>query len=197
MEIDPKGLSPRHAYRLLISCVVPRPIAWLSTCSSKGIPNLAPFSFFGGITSLPPTVMVSIGRRRGERKDSSRNLLETGEGVVHIVHRPLAEAMVQCSAEVPSEVDEFDLAGLDRVPARHVAASRLSDAAIAMEVQVSQHLQVGKAPMDVFLLEILLYHVRDELLRDGLPDPARMAAVGRLGGDGYCDTSDVFEIPRP
>ena len=105
MEIDPKDLNARQNYGLLISCVVPRPIAWLSTQSVAGVRNLAPFSFFGGVTATPPTVMVSIGRVPAEdeaqqsaatrAKDSAQNLLDTGEGVIHIPHRDLAQPMVK------------------------------------------------------------------------------------------------------
>lgn len=201
MEIDPAELKPGECYKLLIACVVPRPIAWVSSLSADGIPNLAPFSFFGGVTAAPPTVMVSIGRRRRDgtlvHKDTSRNLLDNGEAVIHIAHRPLAESMVASSAEVTPDVDEFDLVGLDTVESSRVAPRRLTDAAIAMESRVVEHIEVGRGPVDLFLLEMVHVHLRDELVVDGLPDPARLAAVGRLGGAGYCDTSVPFEIQRP
>jgi flavin reductase (DIM6/NTAB) family NADH-FMN oxidoreductase RutF len=197
MEIDPASLTRRDAYQLLISCVVPRPIAWLSTLSSDGVPNLAPFSFFGGVTAAPPTVMVSIGRRRGGHKDSAANLLESGEGVVHIAHRPLAESMVKTSAEVEADINEFELAGLVTASSRRVAPHRVRDAAIAMETVVSRHLEIGDGPTDLFLLEIVHFHVDDTFVVEGLPDPARLAAVGRLGGNGYCDTEAPFFVARP
>jgi flavin reductase (DIM6/NTAB) family NADH-FMN oxidoreductase RutF len=94
MEIDPAALSPRDAYRFLTACLVPRPIAWISTLDADGRANLAPFSFFGGLSSDPPTVMISVGRRKGARKDTARNLVATGEAVIHLPSRALAEAMV-------------------------------------------------------------------------------------------------------
>jgi len=149
------------------------------------------------VTSAPPTVMVSIGRRKGEQKDTGRNLEATGEGVIHIPHRALAEKMVATSAEVGPEVSEVELAGLATVASSVVKPPRLRDAAVALEARVSQHLHVGTAPMDVFFLEILRYHLDDAVLVNGVPDPAKLAAVGRLGGAGYCDTSAPFDIPRP
>ena len=165
--------------------------------NGDGVRNLAPFSFFGGVTAAPPTVMASIGRRRGVRKDTSANLLASGEGVVHIPTRELAEAMVASSAEVEDTVDEFDLTGLATVAGSKVGAPRLVDAAIAMEVRVAQHLEIGAGPIDTFFLEIVHYHIDDRVLVDGRIDPARLAAVGRLGGAGYCDTAAPFDIARP
>jgi flavin reductase (DIM6/NTAB) family NADH-FMN oxidoreductase RutF len=196
VEIDPEALAPRERYALLISLVVPRPVAWVSTLSADGRANLAPFSFFGGVTADPPTVVVSVGRRRGERKDTAANLLATREAVVHIPTRPLAERMVATSAEVEAGVDEFDLAGLGKAPARKVRPWRVAEAAVAMEALVDRHLEVGHGPVDVFFLRIVHLHLADEL-GSGPPDPARLRAVGRLGGSGYCDTAAPFDLPRP
>lgn len=197
MKIDPADLDARGRYALLIGCVVPRPIAWLSTLSAGGAANLAPFSFFGGVTSDPPTVVVSIGRRRGAHKDSARNMLETGEAVIHIPTRALAEKMVATSAEVAPEVDEFDLGGLTKLPSERVRPYRIEEAVIAMEARVERHLEIGNARTDTFFLEILLFHFAEGILEAGLPKPEAFAAVGRLGGAGYADTSAPFFIPRP
>jgi flavin reductase (DIM6/NTAB) family NADH-FMN oxidoreductase RutF len=196
--VDPAALTRRDAYRWLIACLIPRPVAWVSTCSPAGVPNLAPFSFFGGVTSTPPTVMVSVGRRRdGTPKDTAANLLATREAVIHVPDRPRAEAMVATSAEVGAEVDEFHLAGLEKLPATRVRPWRVAGAPLALEAVLERHLEVGEGPADLFLLRVVLYHVADDVLVDGLPDPARLAAVGRLGGHLYCDTSAPFSVPRP
>lgn len=197
MDIDPATLSPRETYHLLVSLVVPRPIAWVSTLDAAGRGNLAPFSFFGGVTSHPPLVMLSVGPKRGAKKDTAANLLARGEGVVHICHRPLAQAMVATSADVEPGVDEFDLAGLARAPSVKVAPPRIAGAAIAMEARVERHLEVGTGPNDLFLLEVVHVHVDDAFVVDGLPDPALLRAVGRLGGSLYCDTSTPFAVERP
>ncbi len=197
MNIDPTTLSRRDAYHLLTAVLVPRPVAWVSTLDGDGRPNLAPFSFFGGVTSHPPTVMLSVGRRRGTRKDTAANLIATKEGVVHICHRPLAEAMVATSQEAAPDVDEFVLAGLAKLPSLHVAPPRVEGAAIALETRVDRHLEVGDDPNDVFLLRVVHVHVDDAFVVDGLPEPGRLAAVGRLGGTRYCDTSAPFSVERP
>lgn len=197
MDIDPRTLSAKEKYLLLISLVVPRPIAWVSTLDEEGRANLAPFSFFGGVTSHPPTVMLSVGPKRGAKKDTAANLLARGEGVVHICHRALAEAMVATSADVAPEVDEFELAGLAKAPSEKVAPPRIAGAAIALESRVERHLEIGTGPNDVFLLEVVHVHVDDDLVVDGLPDPSLLKAVGRLGGSLYCDTASPFAVERP
>ncbi len=197
MQIDPASLSPRDAYHLMIACVIPRPIAWTSTVDAEGRPNLAPFSFFGGVTSNPMTVMVSVGRRGGAEKDTGANLKATGEAVVHICTRPLAEEMVATSAEAAPGVSEFALAGLQPAPSTKVKPPRVEGAAVAMEARVAHHLEVGEAPVDLFLLEVVHLHLDPALLVDGRPDPALLRAVGRLGGAGYCDTAAPFEVRRP
>jgi flavin reductase (DIM6/NTAB) family NADH-FMN oxidoreductase RutF len=198
MEIDPAALSRRDAYWLTVASVIPRPIGWTSTLSSEGRPNLAPFSFFGGVSSDPPTVMLSVGRRRGgAHKDTARNLLATKEAVVHIAHVPLAEKMVATSADVEPDVDEFELAGLTKVAASVVEPYRIAEAAIALEARMSHHQEVGNGPVDLFLLEIVRFHLADELVVNGLPDAEKVRAVARCGGIEYCATERIFRLERP
>jgi flavin reductase (DIM6/NTAB) family NADH-FMN oxidoreductase RutF len=198
MIFDPSQLDARTNYQLLTAGVVPRPIAWLATYSANGVRNIAPFSFFGAVTSAPLTLMVSIGRRKRHRKDSANNLIHHQQGVVHVPHEPLARAMVATSAEVSAEVDEFELCGLASVPADVVHAPRLREAAVAFECRVTRHLELGDGPNDVFFLEAVRVHVADHLIgSDGLPDAKRWAAVGRLGKNEYCTTSASFALERP
>ncbi len=197
MELDPATLSPSRLYPLMISCIVPRPIAWTSTQDESGRRNLAPFSFFGGVSADPFTVMVSVGRRDGARKDTARNLLAMREAVIHVVNRPLAEKMVATSADVDEEISEFELVGLTPLPSVRVRPARVAGAPIALEARVDRHLEVGSAPVDLFLLEVVYLHVADELLVAGVVDPKRLDAVGRLGGAGYCETTHTFSIRRP
>ncbi len=197
MELDPHMLNPRDRYLLTVASVVPRPIAWISTKSKESVSNLAPFSFFGGVSSEPPTVMVSIGRRKGHLKDTSQNLLDTKEAVIHIPTRELAEKMVLTSTESDPDIDEFQLAKLAKTPSTIVKPDRVQEAALAMEAKVVHHQEVGDGPVDLFLLELLLFHAADSILSEGRPDAQKMRAVGRLGGAGYCDTQAPFDIPRP
>ncbi len=197
MKIDPDELSPKEKYLLTIASVIPRPIGWTSTINEAGEANLAPFSFFNAVSTDPPTMMLSVGRKKGARKDTANNLLATKEAVLHITHRPLAESMVQSAADVPPSVDEFELASLEKIASELVKPPRIASAAIAMEAKVVHHQEVGNGPVDMFLLEVLRFHLDDRFLVDGRPDAKLLSAVGRLGGPDYCDTSEVFSIARP
>jgi flavin reductase (DIM6/NTAB) family NADH-FMN oxidoreductase RutF len=199
MQFDPNDPDPAvDEYDLFASCLVPRPIAWVSTMGADAVANLAPFSFVGAVSGEPPMLVLGVGRRRGERKDTARNLIATREAVVHVPDRAMAEKMVATSASVPPEVDEFVLAGLRTAPSRKVKPPRVAAAKIALECKVVQHMPVGAGPTDLFFLEVVCYHVADDVIgADGLPDARAMRAVGRLAGSGYCEVSEVFSIPRP
>ncbi len=180
----------------MIAALVPRPIAWVSTVSSAGLHNLAPFSFFAGVSAVPLTLMISVGRRKGQRKDTANNLLEQPECVVHIPNRALAELMVASSAEAEASVDEFELTGIAHVPSEIVSARRIPEAPLAFECQVSKHVELGAN--DVFFLQALRVHLHDAVLApDGLPDATKLSAVGRLGRNEYCVADQVFRIDRP
>jgi flavin reductase (DIM6/NTAB) family NADH-FMN oxidoreductase RutF len=198
VTIDPAALAPRDAYRLLISSVVPRPIAWVSTQGADGSTNLAPFSFFNAVGGVPPVIMVSIARRRGEPKDTYRNLLETGELVVHMVDEALAEAMNLTSGDWPYGESEFSIAGLVRVPSTRVKPPRLRDAAIALEARVLEVHPVKGTDYTSVFAEVLLFHLRTGLLREnGLVDALRFKPIGRLGGNEYTTLGSVFTMQRP
>ena len=196
--IDPRELDRRERYGLLVSTVIPRPIGWASTISLNGHVNLAPFSFFAAVSADPWMVMLSIGRRRGALKDTADNLRAQGEAVIHIPERRLAERMVSSSAEVAAEVDEFDFAGLTKVPADIVAPPRIAEAAVAMECKKTSYIELGEGPVDVFFLEVVRVHLDPRILdAEGRPDPIRLEAVGRLGGSDYCVTESLFNLERP
>ncbi len=197
MRIDPNVLSPKESYLTMIACVIPRPIAWVLTLNAEGGRNLAPFSFFAGVTTHPMTVMVSVGRRSsGARKDTAENLLTTREAVVHIPPSALQQEMVMTSRDDGPDADEVSLTGLLVSPSDVVGPPRLANAPIAMEARLTKHMEMGHGPVDLFFLEVVYLHIEDEIVSDGLPDPAKLNALGRLGGAMYSDTSAPFVIPR-
>lgn len=198
MQIDPSTLAARDRYKLMISCVVPRPIAWVSTRSAGGVSNLAPFSFFGGFSTAPPTIGVSPGLRGGEPKDTLRNIRDTGVFVVAIPNMETAEAMVATSADYPEGTSEFGACGLSEAAATLISAPLVGEAAINLECRVSQQIRIGERS-NLILGEVVRFHCKDELLTpEGVVDPRKLNAVGRLGGQWYCATAPgLFEIPRP
>src|SRR5215468_5028255 len=146
MQLDPSVMPQQSVYKLLIGCVVPRPIAWVSTVSAEGVPNLAPFSFFMGVCNDPPTIAFSSGRREGAKKDTVANIEHTGDFVVNVVDDPLAEHMNLTSGEYAPEVDEFALTGLTAAPGVKVRAPRLVEAPISLECRVDRIIPVGRGP---------------------------------------------------
>ena len=196
--IVPSELHPRDAYRLMISILIPRPIAWVSTQGQDGSFNLAPYSFFNGVGGTPPTIMVAMGQRQGKPKDSLRNIQQTGEFVVNIVSAELAQQMNLSSGEYPPDVDEFSLAGLETAPSIDVRPPRVALAPAAMEVKLSQIVPVEGTTYAMVIGRILRYHLREGLLRpNGLVDPQLLNPLARLGGDEYALLGDIFELKRP
>lgn len=199
MEVDPSGLSATEMYKLLTGMVVPRPIAWISTVGENGVYNLAPFSYFSGICSKPPTICVSIARRNGDKKDTVRNVEWAGDFVVNVVAEALVDKMNQTSADYPPEVSEFDVAGLTPIPGDRVKSPRVGEAPISVECRLVQILEFGDPSNRTSLIigEIVQVHIAEGVIRDGKIDFARLRAVGRLAGDLYCRTGDVFSLKRP
>jgi len=184
----------RDAYFLMIDTIVPRPIAWVATRSPDGVANLAPFSFFTGVTAAPPTVVVNIAPRviRGDAgrvvrdKDTLANLRATGEFVLHVTPRARREEVVLTARDHGPEVDEIALAGFETVPGTWVDAPRIPDLPIAMECRVSRLIEVGRLPATMVLGEVLGWHIDDALVDpDGRVPSAAWGPLGRLGVEGY------------
>jgi len=195
MIIDPQQLSPPDLYRFLITAVVPRPIAFVSTRSAEGHMNVAPFSFFNAITSEPPIVMIAINDRAGDPKDTLRNIRETGEFVINVVHGPLLEPMVRTAGEWPRGTSEFEIAGLTACASTRVGAPGVQESPIRIECRTHREVQIGRSV--VVFGEVVYAWVDDAVLTDGRIDPEKLSPVGRLGGEAYSLTTDVVKVPRP
>lgn len=198
--LRPEALSPKERYELLTSLIIPRPIGWISTRDPSGGLNLAPYSFFAALSASPLLVGVSIGARRGEPKDTLRNVRETGAFCVNVVSSDLLEAMNASSAEVAPEIDEFRLAGLIPAPGEAVDAPRVSEARASLECVVMKEVDLGVSPNTLIIGDVKAIHLSGEL--EILPgtmavDPASLEPVGRLGGDAYTLLGEVRRIPRP
>ena len=173
-------------YHLLTSIVAPRPIAWVSTMSRGGLPNLAPYSFYNAVAGFPPTIMFSVSYRRREpkEKDTLRNVKETGEFVSHIVNEAMAEAMLKTSAEFFYGVSEFEQVGLKTTASISVKPPRIVGVPVAMECKVTQIVPVEGATNVMVLGQVVRFHVREDLYRPelGLVNTVQMQPVTRLGG---------------
>lgn len=198
MEIDFAGLTGPERYKLLSSTIVPRPIALVTTKDAAGTDNAAPYSFFNCFSESPPTVVLGL-QLRADRvvKDTTRNIRETGEFVVNLVDRPIAEAMNICAIDFESEASEFDLAGLTRAPSRHIAPMRIAEAPVSFECKRTVTLQLS-SERDLVVGEVLHMHVRDGLIN---PDTYHMdleqyAIVGRMFANLYTPVNETFAMER-
>ena len=200
MKFDPTKLELKDVYGLLVGAVLPRPIAFVSTAGEDGVYNVAPFSYFTLLSSKPAVVGVGIARKRdGDKKDTLVNIEFTKDFVINIVTESLAEAMNQASGEYPSDVDEFKEIGLKPAPSDLIRSPRVAESPINMECRLMQILQFGETPrIQSFIIgEIIMVHVKDELLVNDVIKADKLKVIGRLGEDLYCRTLDMFEMKRP
>lgn len=194
MSDDIHYYEPRHGHGLphdpFNAIVGPRPIGWVSSRSSDGTLNLAPYSFFNAFNYVPPIIgFASVGR-----KDSLNNIEQTGEFVWNLATRPLAEQMNQSCAPVAPSVNEFELAGLTAEPSRLVSVPRVKETPVAFECKVTQIIQLQRAdhePVPTWLIlgEVIAVHIAKRLLKDGIYDTAAGEPILRGGG-----AADYFQL---
>lgn len=179
----------------------PRPIGWISSCDKEGRVNLAPYSFFNAFNYKPPIIgFSSIGK-----KDSIRNVMETGEFVWNLATRELATRMNATAAHVPPGVDEFDIAGLTKVPGRLVRPPRVGESPAAMECKVLQIVQLqdkegNKVPSWLTLGEVVAVYIDRALIKDGVYQTAQAHPIlraGRMGDYAEITPEIMFEMARP
>ena len=166
--------------KLIFNTVVPRPIAWITTLSKEGVVNLAPFSFYNAITTKPPLIIVSIGKRKdGSLKDTARNIRETGEFVINVVSKDFLEKMHESGKDFPPEVSEAEELGIELEPSALIKPPRVKGVPAALECKLKEIVEIGDTPMDLVIGEVVAIHYREELLE------TQKGIVGRLGGKRY------------
>ncbi len=201
MLLDFSTLQLRDAYAWMTATILPRPIAWVGTIGADGRTNLAPFSYFQGVTANPPTLLfVPVNDRHGQKKDTVRNLEAVPEFTVSLVSFALAEPMNACAANLPHGESEFERFGITPAPSVRIRPPRVAAAPVAFECAVHSIVPVGEGPLaaSVVFGRILVAHVRDDVLGpDGRPDSRRLDLIGRLGGEDYTRTRELFSLARP
>jgi flavin reductase (DIM6/NTAB) family NADH-FMN oxidoreductase RutF len=193
MHVDPRTLSADETYKLLTGVVVPRPVAWVTTLSANGV-NLAPFSTFTFVSPKPPMLAFSVGQRDGIYKDTARNILAVEEYVVHIADGALIEAVHASAIEYPPEVSEIEMLGLATVPSLHVKPPRVAAAPIAMECRLRQCLEFGDTRSRLIVGEVLAFHFRDGLLKNGKIDTKSLDPLARLAGPNYATLGEIVTM---
>jgi len=196
---QPHGL-PHDPFK---SCIVPRPIAWVTTLSTDGQLNLAPYSFFNGIASDPPMVMIAFTgyHQHGGEKDTLANIKSTNEFVVNMVPLALKDQMNISTAPVAHNVNELELAGLTEQPSELVAPPRVAEAPIHLECRFSQEVvlpcTLENSTNRMIIGEVLGIHIKDEVLSDGLIDLNKIKPIARLGYQQYATVDTIFKMARP
>jgi flavin reductase (DIM6/NTAB) family NADH-FMN oxidoreductase RutF len=203
-SVNPAEHAMRDIYKLMTGIIVPRPVALVSTVDRNGVANVAPFSFFNGVGSAPPTLLFCTSLRPDTgalpaRKDTLHNVEDTGEFVVNVVSSSLAAAANATAAEVPPEIDEFALAGLTPLASEVVKPPRVAESPAQMECKLQQVIYTGKQPGSgvIVLGEIVRFHIREELFDNFRVDPAGLDAVGRMAGNTWVHTQDRLDLIRP
>jgi flavin reductase (DIM6/NTAB) family NADH-FMN oxidoreductase RutF len=209
MDVIPSQLAHREIYNILISAVAPRPIAWVSSLSASGQPNLAPFSFFNAVCAKPPLLAFAPAMRApkkseaaaaaGQPKDTLRNIRETREFVINAVTYELAEAMNLTSGDYDASISEFEVAKLASAPSKLVRPRRVAESPVSFECKLHQILDFNPGPEGGSLVigEIVSIHVDDRHLKEGRLDRNSLDLIGRMGGIQYTRTTERFEIVRP
>ncbi|EGA91339.1 nitrilotriacetate monooxygenase component B [Planococcus donghaensis MPA1U2] len=199
IPINPKQNSERENYKLLVGSIVPRPIAFITTQSESGVVNGAPFSYFNIVSSNPPMVSVSIQRPAGKLKDTARNIYDTGEFVVHIVDDKNVAQINETAATLPPSESEVEKVNLTLVPSTEISVPGVKESKVRMECRLVQAIPLGgDGPgSDLFIGEVIQFHVDEKIYESGRIDPRGLGAVSRLAGANYAHIGEIFSIERP
>lgn len=200
MLFEMDKLSEHDTYKLLVSTVVPRPIAWVVTQDLDGAINAAPYSFFNAVSGSPPIVTFGIGGRGpGDAKDTGNNIRRTGQFVVNLVNNATAAAMNVTAIDFPQGVDELKEAGLSFTPSSMVAPPRIVESPVAFECERLVTIDVAN-DRTIVLGRVVAIHIADDCVMDAAKcyvDTPKLDLIGRMHGRGwYTKTTDRFEMPR-
>jgi flavin reductase (DIM6/NTAB) family NADH-FMN oxidoreductase RutF len=200
MLFDFADMPTRECYKLLVSTVTPRPIAWVVSMDAKGIINAAPFSFFNAFSGNPPVVGIGMGSHRpGRPRDTRANIAETGQFVVNLVAEENAEAMNITAIEFERGVEELAQAGLTPLTSVRVKPPRIGESPVSLECELIQIIDLGP-DSGLVLGRVVAMHIHDDAVIDASKryiDTPKLKLIGRMHGAGwYVRTSDLFEMPR-
>ncbi len=192
-----EDMEEHDSYRLLTGTIVPRPIAWVSTVSVDGVLNLAPFSFFTGASLIPPMVVIAVEPRKGSKKDTLRNVEDTGEFVVNTVVEGLPGAATVSAKDFPEEESEFEHAGLTPLPSKLVKSPGVAESPVNMECRLHRIVEVGSGPHSLVIGEVVAIQAEQRIFEpSGRVDFDRLKPVGRMAGDVYVRCNDFITRAR-
>ncbi|NML47608.1 flavin reductase family protein [Ramlibacter sp. G-1-2-2] len=195
--VDGEALDTETAYRLLVGCVVPRPIAWITTIDEQGRVNAAPFSSFNYVATSPPMLAINIAKRPGTSatKDTARNIVATREFVVNVATEADMEVMHRSAQEFGPEVSETEVLGIDLLPSRHVRAPRIASSPVQMECRLDQVVPLGRGINTLYIGEVVAFHLSDKVYDGKRVDSVALRPLARLGGPFYAGLGEIFHRP--
>lgn len=201
ISIDPNSLTQKENYKFLIGSIIPRPIAFITTESSDGVVNAAPFSFFNIVSSEPPILSISIQRKEGDMKDTARNILATKELVVHIVDEDIVEEVNKTAANLTPQESEVGVTNFTLVPSEKVSVPSIKETKIRMEAVLTDVIEIkndnGDVVSDLVLARVVRYSILEELYKNGRIDPDGLNPVSRLAGNDYATLGEKITVARP
>lgn len=195
ITLDARELGTERAYRLIVGCVTPRPIAWITSCSAEGRVNAAPFSSYNYVAHSPPMLAVNIGTRVGELKDTARNIVTTGEFVVNVATEANMELMHLSAADYPPEISEPAELGIPLLASQFVKPPRIASTPIQMECRLDQAIKLGRGLNTLYIGEIIAFHLSPEIFDGRNVDSIKMRPIARLGGPYYASLGEIFHRP--
>ena len=195
--VDGEALDTATAYRLLVGCVVPRPVAWVTTIDDEGRVNVAPFSSYNYVATSPPMLAINIAQRAvgGGTKDTARNITDNGEFVVNVATESTMELMHLSAQEFDADVSEAQALDIPLLESVHVRPPRIAIAPVQMECRLDQKIVLGRGVNTLYIGEVIAFHLSDEVYDGVRVDSVRMRPIARLGGPFYSALGEIFERP--
>lgn len=195
--VDATGLDGADAYRLVIGCVVPRPIAWITTVDGSGRVNVAPFSSYNYVATSPPMLAVQIAKRDegGGSKDTARNIRESGEFVVNVATEPNLELMHACAEDYLPHESEAEALGIALLESRRVKPPRIAVSPAHMECRLDQIVELGRGLNTLYIGEVVAFHLAPDIYDGKRVDSVKLRPVARLGGPFYSALGEIFHRP--
>lgn len=200
LTIDPSKNTERQNYKLMTGSIIPRPVAFVTTKSEDGIVNGAPFSYFNIVSSNPPMVSISIQRINGGFKDTAKHIMNNKQFVVHIVDEDNVEQVNITAASLPITESEISKTNLTLVDSHNIHVPGVREAKVRMECQFVSRMPLRNGEEetgDLFIAEVVQFHIDESIYNDGRIDPKKLKAVSRLAGWNYAKIGDIFSIERP
>ncbi|MDH2237373.1 flavin reductase family protein [Pigmentiphaga sp. GD03639] len=195
VTLKTEGMSTEEAYRLIVGCVAPRPVAWITTQDESGRVNAAPFSSYNYVAHSPPMLAVNIGSRKGELKDTARNIVETREFVVNVATEATLELMHASGADYPPEIGEPEALGIELAPSTVVRPPRIPATPIQMECRLEHVLPLGRGLNTLYIGEVVAFHLSEAIFNGRHIDAVAMRPIARLGGPYYAGLGEIFHRP--